>query len=227
MTERPILFSAPMVRALLDGTKTQTRRVVKPQPTKLGDRTMFGGAMVLDETTLRTVFCPFGAPGDRLWVRETWAPCESARLKGHIHYAADGAVGREITTNGGDRWWSRSGHTLGITTGQPEGVWVGKPSKWRPSIHMPRWASRLTLEVTGVRVERLCAISEADARAEGVELVATHNYGSDWRAYGGGPNEVVGDASTSFLSLWSSINGPGSTQANPWVWAINFKRVTP
>lgn len=165
MTERPILFSAPMIRALLDGKKTQTRRVPwSPQHDGW-------------------VPCPYGGPGDRLWVKETFAPCTARVRKGHFHYRADGAVGHRISTNGGDAWWERTGHTTGLADHSLLGVWLAQPSKWKPSIFMPRGASRITLEVTGVRVERLQAISEADAVAEGC--------------------------------------------ANPWVWAISFKRVTP
>lgn len=161
MTERPILFSAPMVRALLAGTKTQTRRVATPR------RSI---EPMTDE-------CPYGQPGDRLWVRETW----SAHSAGGFMYAA-----------------SWDAHAL-----------IGHP-KWRPSIHMPRAASRITLEVTGVRVERLQEITRGDAMAEGCPF----------------PNMAAGhDPREWYAKLWNDINGPGSWDANPWVWAITFRRV--
>lgn len=238
MTERPILFSAPMVRALLDGRKTQTRRILKLR-----------GAEVVDDRGWQTVHekspwpwspeadawvpCPFGAPGDRLWVRETWAPCEAKVRKGHFQYAADGAVGREVTTNGGERWWERSGHTMGVSDARLSGVWVSKPSRWRPSIHMPRKVSRLTLEVTGVRVERLQDISEADARAEGAQVVPFYPddgflLSDGWTHVGDdGKCVLYTSARDSFRSLWESINGAESWASNPWVWVVSFKRVTP
>jgi hypothetical protein len=253
MKERPILFSAPMVRAILAGTKTQTRRAVKPQPPavevvrkKCGsgfsiftdhhtrpDQFRVGGPVWAVREIMGAQYpkshdwvSPYGAPGDRLWVRETWAPCEAPILPGRFQYAADGAVGNRIDI-GGDLVWRRSGYTLGVTEDDPTGIWIGKPQLWRPSIHMPRKASRLDLEVTGVRVERLHDISEEDARAEGAppyvvghgpitdaELRAEPGYFSD-RLYRNG-----------FEDLWRSINGAESWDANPWVWVVSFRRVS-
>lgn len=192
MRERPILMSAPMVRALLAGTKTQTRRVVKPQPSILsGDLLCWkDDALTDDEMAAR---CPYGRPGDRLWVRETHSigpgpgvplqPGESAGTLRwpHVTYLADGAIERRDT-----RWKG----AFGVT---------------RPSIHMPRWASRITLRITDVQVERLQDISEKDAVAEGT---AGHPDGP-WHAY---------------RSLWTLINGPGSWDANPWVWVLTFEK---
>ncbi|WP_331693902.1 hypothetical protein [Pandoraea sputorum] len=168
--ERPVLFSAPMVRAILDGSKTQTRRVMKTQlvygdvcgifpswylPTGPDSGTLWpnGKEQIL-------AMCPYGQPGQRLWVRETWSsdfanhyPCNRVR------YAADVDRRLDIEVRDGVR---------GIFS--PESN-VFVPFRWRPSIHMPRWASRLTLEITGVRVERLNSISEADAHAEGSEAI--------------------------------------------------------
>lgn len=176
MKERPILFSAPMVRALLTGTKTQTRRIAIPK------RSI---EPMTDE-------CPYGQPGDRLWVREAW------RVEGkhtdsyspsciEINRAHFGRIDYEASIT-----WNKSMY-----------------GKLRPSIHMPRWASRITLEVTGVRVERLQDISEADARAEGISRADC----PDWHA------------TTDYRALWESINGPGSWDANPWVWVVEFRRV--
>lgn len=208
MKERPILFSAPMVRALLAGTKTQTRRVVKPQPDSThsgfpywnvgGYRASWcrsaadGGPLV----PANPLLCPYGQPGDRLWVRETF---------GHFERNENFKPGCEV-------FYRADGNCLEL-------------EPWRPSIHMPRWASRITLEITGVRVERLQDISEADARAEGIECMAGdpecgyRNYldqtGQDWSL---SPRE-------SFQSLWESINGPASWSANPWVWPLDLRRL--
>lgn len=167
MKERPILFSAPMVRALLSGAKTQTRRVVKPQPYENGSPEHFSISEL-------SKFCHYGQPGDRLWVRETFFggyPGVANTLYRATH--ADAAV------------------------------------KWRPSIFMPRQASRLTLEITGVRVERLTTISVSDAIAEG---------------YDGSVDDPIDPSVKWYSRLWESINGAGSWAANPWVWVIEFRR---
>lgn len=201
MKERPILFSGPMVRALLAGTKTQTRWAVKMkhyhQIEERDDGSpwpwMYDGEREEDSW----MHCPYGQPGDRLWVRETFAPRTLGAwsvLDQHMKplYRADA-----------DRpEWKRI---------------------WRPSIHMPRWASRITLEITGVRVERLQDISEADARSEG--FTQNHN-GYFW----GGPHQTGGlkqmaTALQAYQDLWESINGPGSWDANPWVWVLEFRRL--
>lgn len=198
MKERPILFSAPMVRVLLDGSKTQTRRVVNAKHLKFFDQS--AGDM-LAQWEQRPA--PYGLPGDRLWVRETWAYGRHAlgtkdyEREGRWVYAADGAAALQNRLC----------------------------DKWRPSIHMFRAASRITLEITGVRVERLQAISEADAIAEG--CTKNHN-GYFW----GGPHAVSGlkqmaTAVSAYRDLWESINGPGSWDTNPWVWVIEFKVVKP
>lgn len=175
-TERPILFSGPMVRAILDGRKTMTRRIFKR-------RTGITGPEL--DPTFR---CPYGSPGDRLWVRETWAVPETVTFYRATDYGL-----------------------------LPPGA------KWSPSIHMPRRASRLTLEVTDVRIERLHDISEEDARAEGVESIAF-----DWRNYmpeREAPEQFHKNARESFFSLWESINGTASLASNPWVWVVSFRRL--
>lgn len=183
--ERPILFSGPMVRAILEGRKTQTRRVKKPQPIDLGVIHIVG-----------QIKCPYGQPGDRLWVRETFCPdwCDE------VIYRADDPTGRAARDAG-----------------------YSHEPKWKPSIFMPRWASRIDLEVVGIRAERLQEISEDDALAEGCEP-------------GGGacsgpmdPVEYDGyTASDEFAALWDSINAKRghSWESNPWVWVVEFKRVT-
>lgn len=176
MTERPILFSAPVARAILEGRKTQTRRVVKPQPSRIG---VLGP--IANE---RTIACPFGQPRDRLWVRESFVP----------RYFDDGKPAYKAD-------WD--GKCADI---------VPKP-KWKPSIHMPRTLSRITLEVVSVRVERLQDISEDDAKAEGV-LAPDDEYGGF-----DAPHRV------SFMNIWDSINGPVAWASNPWVWVMQWQPV--
>lgn len=188
--ERPILFSAPMVRAILDGRKTQTRRVVKMGRWRLADG--------VEEFAPPLTDCPYGAPGDRLWVRETWA----------AHRHEDSLPPRDCSRE--VRFYfecHKRQHGSNPRIG-----------KWRPSIHMPRWHSRITMAITSVRVERLNDISEADAIAEGIL-----KSGDGWRGADGLPwfASPVG----AYRSLWESINGAGSWDANPWVWVVEFKRV--
>jgi hypothetical protein len=186
MKEPPILFSAPMVRAILDGRKTQTRRVVKPQPVNVlfhkGQWIEAPCDLVENETVLH---CPYGQPGDRLWVRETWAhETDFGTFTGGFVYRADG-----------DKRERECGPT----------------DRWRPSIHMPRLVSRITLEITDVRVERIKDISGIDAIAEGIQAVS--KYGSE------------ADVSD-FAELWDKINGKKYPwESNPFVWRIEFKRI--
>ena len=209
MKERPILFSAPMVKAILDGRKTVTRRVVKPQPpanahqvetwhhpdTKPRFFTWTTAGEISDQW--EPLPCPYGQPGEKLWVRETWMDLLGTGIErktgdhGRYAYAADTPPG----SYGDDQ---RKAYGL----------------KWRPSIHMPRAASRITLEVTDVRVERLQDISETDALEEGITYNDLPNNGLDPRR-----------ARTWYHRLWESINGPGSWDANPFVWVVEFKRV--
>lgn len=198
MKERPILFSAPMVRAILAGTKTQTRRVVKPQPRRVDGGVPFGDgpAWAHAEPGSAMIRCPYGQRGDRLWVRETWAPEQ---------YDADATTIAQIEAS------VRMPAYAADFSGQPA-------YKWRPSIHMPRWASRITLEVTGVRVERLQDISEADAIAEGI-VRAPYGW---WSGREGSSSPTAIGA---YALLWEQINGPGSWDANPWVWVVEFRRL--
>ena len=216
MTERPILFSASMVQALLAGTKTQTRRVVKITHRTPGLAACLEPA---DPAWVRTKpaaeLCPYGKPGDRLWVRETWAWFGNERDPSEVLYRADG-------------------HTK---------LYDGYGG-WRPSIHMPRWASRITLEVTDVRVERLQAISVDDLLAEGVRVRFSPDTGNLLLRHTGKlpPFDFLSAPSRSqvaegrvppevellraeYAALWEQINGAGSWDANPWVWVIGFKRL--
>lgn len=204
MAERPILFSAPMVRAILDGTKSQTRRLFKHQPDEhhwqaIPEYRLERSEMVtidgrravkfahsiphnpVSDDASRWICCPYGAPSDRLWVRETWAPTGEP---GRALYRSDFPDG-----------------PLSI--------------KFRPSIHMPRRFSRITLEVADVRVERLQGISYEDLAAEGIQEIIDAGVDHD-----GWPRDA-------YRSLWESINGAGSWDENPWVWVIEFRRIDP
>lgn len=210
--ERPILFSAPMVRAILEGRKTVTRRPVKATKAHAdgfimfdhgnGWRpyNMFGDSEVDSEGMEYPIPCPYGQPGDRLWVRETWYcdhfevqqgpylkpvdmhDLDQSREDGELVYAADGLTPYEQE--------------------QPT---------WKPSIHMPRWASRILLEITDVRVERLQDISREGCIAEGPDLPVADHLDRAWHVQ--------------FQRLWESTGGDWDT--NPWVWVVEFKQVTP
>ena len=199
MKERPILFSAPMVRALLAGTKTQTRREMKPQPYAAAKYELMPGIgyVNLSPQSRQVIACPYGQPGDRLWVKETWAAafgwdntkptdiCEHSP----IYYKADGAKANL------DAWDDCERREYG---------------RLRPSIFMRRWMSRITLEIESVRVERLNDINRGDAMEEGCPF----------------PNMADGeDPRKWYADLWESLNGSGSWAKNPWVWALTFKKL--
>lgn len=210
MKERPILFSSVMVQAILDGRKTQTRRVIKPQP----ELFQFGGGTWVwkgePDRFPQIRECPYGQLGDRLWVRETWFADPPYDGTWDEYAFSDGII--ENFSVLPDRFKS------------PEFVlykstWNGVDLRWRSPIHMPRWASRITLEIINVQVERVQAITYAGALAEGV-----------WRPGPGADPDKVDreyDAVVEFRGLWYEINakrGFGWDQ-NPWVWVIEFKRV--
>lgn len=201
MTERPILFNAPMVRAILDGSKTQTRRVITNHPGDQWTHDGFGritskhpkqdrfGLFVrrglgTDFPECDIVPCPYGQPGDQLWVREAWA-------RTTVGLGTEMVVYRE-----GDNRTDYGG-------------------PWKPGIHMFRRDSRISLEITRVRVERLQDISEGDAIAEGVSVHPDHH---------GRPRESIYSPVQAYRDLWESINGPDSWSANPWVWVVEFTR---
>lgn len=219
--ERPALFSGAMVRATLEGRKTVTRRAIKPQPPEghkwrgwVVDSTCSkeigsaswdeaGGPLRRNATYAR---CPYGKPGDRLWVRETCfindyreaSVPEQERADCEIHYRADGIPDFE---------------------GEEELI------RWRPSIHMPRWASRILLEVTDVRVERLQDISDKEIEAEGIDLDALAD-GQDRydMCHAGSGADGRPTLRTAWRELWESTGGDWDT--NPWVWVVEFKRIT-
>jgi hypothetical protein len=222
MSERPILFSGPMVRAILAGTKTQTRRVVK----LLEGFEPSGSTMHWPHAQKRAgvtvpLKCPYGQPGDRLWVRETWAPVfkRVPHSNGCLYRADDD--GRQINPRSMD-------------------------GKWKPSIHMPRWASRLTLEMTSVRVEQLKDISEEDAKAEGAVFTDwgkhchtlscdggetwghVHTQKAGWHFGDASSHEhCLGTARMAFANIWNHVYGVDAWDRNEWVWAISFKRASP
>lgn len=224
MKECQILFNGPMVRAILERRKTQTRRVCRLQPHDAAGMVWWPDGAGTDTGTsggapgIYLKKCPYGELGDRLWVREAFAysvidpeglPPEDDPENYDIIY-------RSTYQQGG--WWTDG-----------EGNAIKAP--WKPSIHMPRWASRITLEITGVRVERLQDISEEDARSEGIAMRQISN--GDPRT---GCRDVFGlscddnawasSASQAYKDLWESIKGPGSWESNPWVWVVEFKRVS-
>jgi len=218
MKYRPILFSAPMVRAILAGKKTQTRRIIK-FPRNWDGGTIYGnkpfGLKYEDNDGLVHRLAPKWQPGDRLWVRETWA---------EICYDGTGCGGVECLDHG-------YVYKADTPNQKYPGNWPNEfspdevPVRWRPSIFMPRIASRITLEVADVRIERLNDISEHDAEQEGFYLSEnTFLDGIDT-----GDNNDCGDlnlAVEAFACLWDDINGEGSFDSNPWVWVISFSKIS-
>jgi len=189
--EKPILFKDEMIRAILEGWKTQTRRIVKPCKCKdsLCELAPHEIAGEINRGHYRN--CPYGKPGDRLWVRENFLQLMHGQVTdGRVKYCASIDPRSTGTPKNDGYWWRK-----------------------RPSIHMPRWASRITLEITDVRVERLQDISSADAKAEGVATPDLNDWCDDSKWV------------SQFAWLWRSINGPDSWDANPWVWVIEFKRI--
>ncbi|HCF5638919.1 TPA: hypothetical protein NIH07_004506 [Pseudomonas aeruginosa] len=219
MKERPILFSGPMVRAILEGRKTVTRRIAKPVKHPDLGNIYAPGALVLEHEPQHVVdrACPYGQPGDRLWVRETWTDVNMCGAPA-LAYRADEDI-RDLMEEPGfldDR--GAFNYDDPRVKPYPFACWYAEldQARWRPSIHMPRWASRILLELTAVRIEHLQDISEEQARAEG--------YPAERECETGGSGL---DAWLWFRSLWGEINGPEAFTANPWVWVIEFKRVTP
>lgn len=231
MKERPILFSGPMVRAILEERKTQTRRVIAPQPQRVGDdcyRIMLGKQAHSgpENYMCREVLARFGkhygygGVGDRLWVRETW----------HCPRQLDGSHQREKLIYRSDEEW---------LTPAPDYSKI----RWAPSIFMPRWASRITLEITSVRIERLEEINTDDLRAEGVQvpvsapnrplLRLTGKYPpTNYPPFNGSLEDIKKASAADWLraeyaSLWDSLNADRGYgwNTNPWVWVIEFKRI--
>lgn len=228
MKERGMIFNGEMVRAILDGRKTQTRRIVKGadgavkfcQEWDINGEEIFVVLGEKDHTGMNPVLgaisCPFGAVGDRIWVRETFqgplvheelfeeysAYPEKFETPEYCEYAADGGVRPEYCD---------------LDDNLRHG--------WRPSIHMPRWASRILLEITNVRVERLNAISEEDAEAEGIDMEALYDSQDCYDCIADHNMTGRPTVTGAFKYLWESIYGAENWLANPWVWVIEFKRV--
>ena len=228
--ERPIIFSGGMVHAILEGRKTQTRRIVRPQPYFVpvrehwqwdgahghaswsGDRPQAAALLGLRE------HCPYGRPGDRLWVRETWRVSSSGRhypsrwTTVYVEWREQQKVrGRERGRQHRSEWFCTDDEHDALMR---RAYGNNRSATWRPSIHMPRWASRITLEVTAVRIERLQDISEEDAIAEGF----TPERGAVGQAVRPGPRDW-------FAKGWRKMHGEESWDANPWVWVVSFRRV--
>ncbi|MCC3159719.1 hypothetical protein LJ737_20930 [Hymenobacter sp. 15J16-1T3B] len=229
--ERPILFAGAMVRAILSGQKTQTRRAVKLDhliPKRMQDEastveSFFNANPVWTQQGFieASNLCPYGQPGDRLYVRETWANL-TAEVEGQ-------PTGREDGDTWGPTWVYKA------NTGDEQGM-ADCGMKWKPSIHMPRRASRILLEIVSVRVERLQDMSEADAVAEGLKICPNMNGrpGSTGYVFPDCHYDKAGlchsMAVTAFSQGWDSIYGESETQAwqaNPWVWVIEFRRINP
>ncbi|EME3833503.1 hypothetical protein VYG25_003456 [Salmonella enterica] len=200
-----MIFNGEMVRAILEGRKTQTRRVLATyqDAVKFCPEWDVNGKQIFivlgekDHTGMNPVItaipCPFGQPGDRVWVRETF----------RVHSRATDVATLVYRVSVRNSWTEQTHRVPVAVCNKP-----ATPEKWTPSIHMPRWASRITLEITGVRVERLNSITESDAEAEGVTDT--------------GFGDLLVDG---YRYLWKSIYGEESWAANPWVWVIEFKRV--
>ncbi|ENZ8364424.1 hypothetical protein ACHA6J_005015 [Klebsiella pneumoniae] len=238
MTERGMIFNGEMVRALLSGRKTQTRRIVKGtdgavkfcKEWDINGKEVFVVLGEKDHTGMNPVLgaisCPFGAVGDRIWVRETWATLGNEDgccidWEGNLCKGGERSAARIYRAS----CKQRPGD-YGLWSIPDDAYWKPHTKEhkfegaWRPSIHMPRWASRILLEITDVRVERLNSISQEDAQAEGLELTG-------WRPTYSDPDSG-GEVMTpydNFAELWSSIYGDESWKANPWVWVISFERV--
>ena len=221
MKERPVIFNGEMVRAILDGRKTQTRRVMKVQPESSGFGLRFiteslnnrdtgkyfwsqSDACGINKPRSKPFSCPFGQVGDRLWVRETFAG----------HYLDDNQI--QDIKDGRDKAEDLCEYRADYSED------AECADGWTPSIHMPRWASRILLEITAVRVERLNDISEEDAKAEGVKTAGDMlpDYPDTFLT----PKGDFATAKVAFQRLWQSIYDEDSWAANPWVWVIEFRR---
>ncbi|MDL5478915.1 hypothetical protein QSI24_06820 [Klebsiella quasipneumoniae] len=231
MKERGMIFNGEMVRAILDCRKTQTRRPIKWKQTRfteIGEREDGSKWPWSEDAEHACDFwhpCPFGAVGDRIWVRETWsdvnldgAPAVAYRADDEVYdlmeneslLDEDGAFNYQDTRV--SKYQFAAWHSDLIS---------GIEGNWRPSIHMPRWASRILLEITNVRVERLNSMHDVDAMREGIQNLTTCSH-SDF----GIPGVVNAQHPVrAFQLLWESIYGTDSWHANPWVWVIEFKRV--
>ncbi|EPY7067884.1 TPA: hypothetical protein MYN16_000807 [Klebsiella pneumoniae] len=209
MKERGMIFNGEMVRAILDGRKTQTRRPIKWKQTRfteIGEREDGSKWPWSEDAEHACDFwhpCPFGAVGDRIWVRETWAEAGASAPDLKLYRA------------------NYPEHVPSIY----ENVPPAEEIRWTPSIHMPRTASRILLEITDVRVERLNAISEEDAEAEGIDMEALYDSQDCYDCIADHNMTGRPTVTGAFKYLWESIYGEEGWKSNPWVWVIEFKRV--
>jgi hypothetical protein len=230
---RPILFSAPMIRALLDGRKTQTRRIMKPQPQRNVDGWDWGwpipgkGVTPGTKTLWRDdnnpgsatahFYSPYGRPGDLLWVRESFVRGFNCDDSGFL--ITEDKDGNELPL----KTWYRADENKHLQWADEDGHLEDRVP-WKPSIHMPRTASRITLEITDVRIERPQYISPEDAEAEGINRI-THGRNGDYFHFqrtDTHPQNWI-HAEDAYRELWQLINGAGSWSADPWIWALTFK----
>ena len=212
LKERPILFSGAMVRAILEGRKTVTRRPVKRLALKwLEDG--FEPGFVADPDN---AMCPYGQPGDRLWVREAWQLHEKFTDNCVVVYKAN-----ERNS------WTEFHRRFPVEVSRGTQAKPFQTNGFRPSIHMPRWACRILLEITAVRIERLQDISEEQAEAEGVERPENITNVDVWDGTERELFNAMNQPRDRFKRLWDDINGPDSWGANPWVWVVEFRRVMP
>lgn len=211
--EHPIIFSAPSVRAILDGRKTQTRRVIRQREKDHGVWVEYSPDLGYSPASIAAQYrCPYGALGDRLWVRESWFPDTPIDgWSGDIEWMGCGRPASGVPK----RYRSPEHCLYGAT-------WSGVSLKWRPSIFMPRWASRITLQVVGLGVERLQGISWFDIRAEGTSC-PEHDFP------GGTCINECPSLREAFRRSWNAINGERGYRwrTNPWVWVVHFRMVTP
>lgn len=231
MKERGMIFNSEMVRAILAGRKTQTRRVIANigndncLPLQKRTKTKDGIYTHVMDSPIYGL-CPFGKTGDRIWVRETWSDVNLEGIPA-VAYRADGDVcslmeDKSLLDDDGAFNYDDARVTKYHFSAWYSDLIDGVEGNWHPSIHMPRWASRILLEITDVRVERLNAISEEDARAEGIIDGGCLNCGEPDPCGCANPEP---DATDAFAYLWQSIYGQENWNANPWVWVIEFKRI--
>ena len=237
MKERGMIFNGEMVRAILDGRKTQTRRPIKWKQTRLteiGEREDGSKWPWSEDAEHACDFwhpCPFGAVGDRIWVRETWATLGNedgccVDWEGNLCKGDERPAARIYRAS----CEQRPGD-YGLWSIPDDAYWKPHTKEhkfegaWRPSIHMPRWASRILLEITDVRVERLNAISEEDAEAEGIDMEALYDSQDCYDCIADHNMTGRPTVTGAFKYLWESIYGEEGWKSNPWVWVIEFKRV--
>lgn len=226
MKERPILFNGDMVRAILEGRKTQTRRVMNIDLVNDADICKVDGMLSITDSYGDNHpphrFCPYGQVGDRLWVRETWAQVFNGD---YCKYPEDSC--KPMCDGCNVEYRADTGNPYPGDWPADEAKGYNMAPKWKPSIHMPRWASRITLEITNIRVERLQYLSEEDAFSEGIDEEGESYLKAEHFMLGGSKIRGHSPAVFSYVDLWESINGKGSWHEKTFVWVIEFNVVKP